>query len=443
MLSILKSKTIFCISLIGLLLSSCDNVNTSSKLLRNPGPLLDKSSIRTSKEGFVSYRNSVNNFSFSFVEEYIKNDSTLDNICLSPISLYSSLAIAGKASKGETQKEILDVLGSDSSTLNLYYPQLFSLLNFERYTETLFGQGDIYSREHISNSIWLNNSISFKDNCLDDLANNFYCHSYSTDFTNNNQLANDSISDFVEKETSNLLKPNFEFDSSTLFVILSCLYLKDLWKFDGSDMSITSDMYEFTNADKTTQKSHFMQDLYKISKPFVNEKFTSFYVTAYGNTKVTFIVPNGNYMIKDLANKENLLKAFNYDYNGFDEKQKIIYHTRCLFPSFEAFSDVELSQILRALGIKKMFTNAADFSSLTNDHAFVNQVKHISKINVDRKGIEGASVTAIQACGSAGPIGGYTEIYQDFVVDRSFAYIISTNNIPVFSGIINHADCNY
>lgn len=442
MLSTFKNKAIFIVSLIGVLLSSCDNINGYPQLLRNPGPLLSKISI-SSNEEFTSYKNSVNDFSFSFIEEYVKNNSGLGNVCLSPISLYSSLAVASKASNGETQREILNVLGSDLSTLDLYYPQLYSLLNFERYTTTFFGKGDICTKEHLSNSIWLNNSASFKENCLEDLANNYYCHSYSADFVENNQLTNNFITNFVEEETSNLLKPNFEFDASTLFVILSCLYLKDLWKYDGSDISLTSDLYEFTNSDKTTQKSHFMQDLYKISKPFVNEKFTSFYVSAYGNTKVTFMLPNDDFELEDIVNKENLLKAFNFDYNGFLPTEKTIYYTRCLFPSFEASTDNELSPILHALGINKMFSCDADFSSLFNGLAFVNQVRHISKINVDKKGIEGASVNAIQACGSSGPIGGYTEVYQDFVVDKCFAYIISTNNVPVFSGIINHSDCTY
>ena len=58
---------------------------------------------------------------------------------------------------------------------------------------------------------------------------------------------------------------------------------------------------------------------------------------------------------------------------------------------------------------------------------------------MNKKGIEGAAVTYMAACGNAGP-GEYTTVYEDFVVNKEFGFILTYSDSVVFSGVITNID---
>ncbi|MDE5547646.1 MAG: serpin family protein, partial [Clostridia bacterium] len=92
--------------------------------------------------------------------------------------------------------------------------------------------------------------------------------------------------------------------------------------------------------------------------------------------------------------------------------------------------------VLKEMGVRALFVDECDFSPITSSPAQVDQIKHITKLTVDRKGIEGAAVTVEPAAGAAGP-GEYKEVYCDYIVDRAFGFVLEKNDIALFSGIIN------
>ena len=127
------------------------------------------------------------------------------------------------------------------------------------------------------------------------------------------------------------------------------------------------------------------------------------------------------------------------DYGGVDDVNKIRYYTRCLFPEFKASFNGEIKEVLKTkFKINSLFDeNDCDFSTLTDDYAYCNEVRHVADLTVNKKGIEGAAVTYIPGCGAAGP-DEYTEVYEDFTVDKSFGFIITDyRNIALFSGVVN------
>ena len=57
------------------------------------------------------------------------------------------------------------------------------------------------------------------------------------------------------------------------------------------------------------------------------------------------------------------------------------------------------------------------------------------KIKIDRKGIEGAAISALVDAGAADDP--YEKVFHDFVVDRSFGYLIRSGRDKIlFSGVI-------
>ena len=99
----------------------------------------------------------------------------------------------------------------------------------------------------------------------------------------------------------------------------------------------------------------------------------------------------------------------------------------------------------RSFGITDLFDrDICDLSSIlpggVNDYgyrAFCTKVQHVTKLSVDRRGIEGAAVTVIpsDAATSAEP---WEEIRTDFVVDGAFGYVLTDSRGTVlFTGVVN------
>ncbi|MDE6104900.1 MAG: serpin family protein, partial [Clostridia bacterium] len=93
--------------------------------------------------------------------------------------------------------------------------------------------------------------------------------------------------------------------------------------------------------------------------------------------------------------------------------------------------------LLKDMGIKALFDkDKCDFSSLSDDKLACSQVRHVTKLQVDKKGIEGAAVTIIQMDGMPAPE--FEEVYLDFAVDRAFGFIITDGDgVQLFSGAVN------
>ena len=97
-----------------------------------------------------------------------------------------------------------------------------------------------------------------------------------------------------------------------------------------------------------------------------------------------------------------------------------------------------MNNLLIENNVSKIFELSNDFYPLSDQEMKVSKIQHTTKLNVNKTGVEGAAVTVVETCGSAGPNEEYTDIYLDFVVDRPFIYFIegSYSNL-LFSGIVN------
>jgi serpin B len=88
------------------------------------------------------------------------------------------------------------------------------------------------------------------------------------------------------------------------------------------------------------------------------------------------------------------------------------------------------------MGIISAFSGSANFSGISDTSLFINMLKHVTNISVDKKGIEAAAATITGMVGSNidTPVN-----YRTIRVDHPFAFIIrdiKTNSI-LFIGAVN------
>lgn len=387
-------------------------------------------------DDFYAFKNKANAFAAKFAPAAYRNDTASTNFVVSPVSVFFALGLAAECSVGETQSEILSALGCSAAELRTNYALLYRSLNVEHTQEGLINDVATGKLE-LSNSVWLDDKLTAKSDCLETLGEQYYCYGRSVDFDGDNRKANNSIQKFIKYKTNGLIDRKYELDESTLFALLNTLYLKDIWNDSGSELTRTAPV-EFTTLDGQKQSTQLLTGYYESGRPHETETYTGFYTTTYNGYRLKFLVPNDGYTVGDVFTEENL-STFNAvtDFRANDDEQQISYYTRCLFPEYTAVYNKDVRNILQnEFGIQSLFDpDRCDFDALTSEQAYCASVTHSVNLTVNRKGIEGAAVTLMGMCGAAGPE--YEQVYLDFKIDKAFGFLLTdSSNTVLFSGVV-------
>lgn len=417
-------------------LSACGNKYdiANSTVLGTPKDVTTLSYSERQSERVKTIAESAEEFAADFASIAYKSYEDNANFAVAPVSVYMALSLAAQCADGNTRSEILSVLG-------VTYEQLVS--GFSDYYRSLFAEyksdGGIIGTITFSNSVWLDNSTRVKQDCVDILADKFSCYSYHAGFYDDNKAANLAVREFVKDNTRGLIDKDFRLSEDTLFALINTLYIKDVWNDFGEDLSLTKP-YEFVNYDKSKTITKLLQGYYRAGKVQEGEGYKTFFTSTYNGNKIKFILPDDRYTVDDIFNAQNLAQINSIkDYMSIDEVNKIRYNTRCLFPEFSAEYDNDIKALLKAMGINDMFSNRdCNYATLTYDGAYCSRVIHTTKLEVDKSGMEGAAVTIIANDATSVPLGKeYEEVYEDFILDRAFAFILTDRyDNTLFSGVV-------
>ena len=413
------------------------------ELLRSPEALSHDYDWNTIKEeGYVAFKNKIAAFSARlsealFASKYEENK----NFVCSPVSIELCIGLAVRCADGETRQELLNLFGVDYQTFNRYYKTFYNELTREWYNH----YGELEAQNLFTNSIWIDDEIDLLDEGLDALRDDYYCYSYHADFNKKNKETNEAMEYFIKDKTKGLLNPKLNLSPETLFVLMNTLYLKDIWNPYGSDLSYAPNTYKFTNMNgSVSNKQLLYNSRYIDGRTIYQDDYSSFYTKTYNGLYLYFIKPNEGKDIREVFNKENIEYVTNYDnYVLIDDDKKEVYHTNCAFPEYKADIDVDLMELFKKeFDVTTLFTmGECNFSNIINSKkVYVDGIRHIAKLDVNKKGIEGAAVTYMPVAGDAGPLEGYEYIYETFVVDKEFGFILTYQNSIMFSGVVTNID---
>lgn len=372
-------------------------------------------------------------FSGKLAKVCLDNLESEKNVVMSPASIFSALALVAECTNGNTRKEILDAIGMSYDVLEKNYARFYQSLNEKEQSTNKI-------KSKLTNSLWLNKNYIFKEDCLSSLASKYFCYSHSVDYSDIDYVSK-YISDFIAKQTNNFLKPPLQLDDAIVFLLLNTLYIKDAWNALGNDLKYTDKEYQFKDYNNQIISRQFLKGDYKIGRAIYKENYKQFY-TKTNEYTLTFIVPQNGNTIEEVFTSEVISNVRNNEYifsNHLSEKDQLeTYYTRCLFPEFSAESILPLKNIFLSLGVQDLFDwMYADFTNISSDKLVCSNATHYAKLVVDKKGIEGAAATIIEvAPGSTPP---EKEIYEDFLVDESFGFVITNSRgVNLFSGIIRN-----
>ena len=389
-------------------------------------------------EEYDAFLTKVQDFSYK-LSEYVYEDYEEDNnFVISPYSVFMALAMTVESTNGTSREEILNALNMSYEELYMYVKNLYSDHKKEFKGENMLGNKFVQGLEDINNSIWVEEGLTLKEDTMNSLADNFYVSTYKVPFVNNIDKANQAFRSYIKNATRGLIDKDFNISNETIFMLVNTYYLKDIWDENIKELSFTKETYNFINFDESTTNTKLLMGDYFDGKPYETEMFKTATTRTNHGYRIKFILPQDGYTVEDIYTREVLKEVSENDaYLAVDDVNMEMNHTKCYFPEYDAEYDGDIRNALsEKFGIKSVFNiDTADFTSLVDGPAFIQQVLHQTKLTVNRYGIEGAAVTVQNVCGSAGP-GPYTNVYHTFVVDKAFAFIITDYlGTVVFSGV--------
>lgn len=365
-----------------------------------------------------------NEFALKLVGKLYKDKSF---IC-SPLSLQFALGMVNAGARGATSDEICAMLGygaQDPDAVNVYAKVLADALS----------SVDKSTRMDIANVLVYNThddkggGIRLKDEYVKAL-NKYYDAGIETfDFTTENQQALGRINGWCAEKTNGMIPSILgQVSPLALCYILNAVYFKGVWanKFNKSSTR-EQDFHPEKGASKKVEMMHITEDFAYSS----NETWKTL-TMPYGNKafRLTAFLPQSGKTVSDVLAK--------LDASALDFATRRAYFDEIIvaFPKFETESELPLNDILKELGMKKVFkSGAADLKGMCESASNVSNVFQKAKIKLDEEGTEAAAVTVVQ-------VDGCTAIPNPpepkrFIADHPFLYVIT----EVSTGAVIFAGC--
>ena len=330
-----------------------------------------------------------------------------ENLCLSPYSIQSALAMTFAGADGETRTEMARVLHftADASAVAASFASLqHSLEEMSAKTAELvkkskeFGGPSEPITLAIANKLFAQQGYGFRPAFLSLVKENFGAAFEPVDFVKNASAATQHINEWVADQTHNRIRdliPGGALNETTRLVLADALYLKAPWANEFS-----------SNA--TQPETFHVRGGSGINVPTMQKKSEHFgYAKREGYTVVSLPYEGNDLQFLVLLPDEvNGLHALESKLSGDMLAGCAKLQTRDIdlhLPKFKLEPPtVALAEKFEALGMKSAFDKpqgSANFDKMAprtpKDYLYISQIFHKTFIAVDEKGTEAAAATAV------------------------------------------------
>ena len=345
------------------------------------------------------------------------------NTLISPLSVLCALAMTANGAEEETLQQIETVLGITTEDLNLY---LYS------YMKNL-PQGDKYKLS-LANSIWFTEDERFTVNqdFLQANADYYGADIYKAPF---NEQTKKDINNWVKQNTDEMIPEILDrVPVDAIMYLVNALAFEAEWSAIYEKNQVREGV--FTKEDNTKQNVDFM---YGSEGTYLEDENAAGFMKYYKGGKYAFVamLPDEGVSVSDYIAS---LTGESVNALLTNPQHTTVYTA---IPKFETEYSVEMSEILKNMGMPKAFDpNNAEFEGLGTSNAgniFISRVLHKTFISVGEKGTKAGAATVVEmADGAATEPQEPKEVY----LDRPFVYMLidCENNIPFFIGTMMDVD---
>jgi serine protease inhibitor len=363
-----------------------------------------------------SYQPDTGSYSFDFnlFRQAVKEGGAT-NLVLSPLSAKIALAMAYNGATGETREQMARVLGFEGMSLEEVNRRMSQLMDELENA----GRG---VQVDIANSMWANSPIE-KDFAA--RVSEWYgaqAQSVEAWDATTIERMNAWVSDNTGGRITRMVN---DVDPITILILLNALYFKAQWA-RGFDPALTEDA-DFHLPDGTAAQVSMMhqsgeyeyyenEDLQMVALPYKG-----------GRMDMCIILPREG---KDLS---SMLESLDSAKWGQLTGRLTEGEGNIALPGFKVAYEKELSDTLKALGMKQAFVDGLQGIAQVRGPVFIGKVLQKTWMEVNEEGTEAAAATEVDILARAVPEPPFT-----MTVDCPFIFVIRDNRTgaPLFLGTI-------
>ncbi len=321
---------------------------------------------------------SLDPFTRSLYEQLAKQPG---NLTVSPASIDAALLLALAGAKGETADEIASVLKLTEAER----ADLAKALAQYRSANTKDKSAAVVA---IANSAWVQKGFSIVEAYRRLLETSGGASFHTVDFAKNLPGAIQEINAWVDEATRHKITELLTadaIDSSARLVLANAIYFRGKWQQPFSeDATQKQPFHRPGKPDVDVPLMHLNESL-----RYLETDTYQAIELGYEGTPHAMIVwlPR---KLDGLAELEKLVTTGAASLEGLHRADVNVF-----LPKFKIRTNVPLKKVLQALGIQRAFTDAADFSGISNEPLLISAVVHQALVEVDETGTEAAAATAV------------------------------------------------
>ena len=341
-----------------------------------------------------------------------------ENLMVSPLSLELALAMAANGAKGETQAQLL---------------ALFDAPSIEELNRNLHGYTAALGEDcRISNSIWIRQQVMEPDPAFLQINADYYsAEIYEAPFDGTTVT---DVNDWVQRSTDGMIQKFMDrVDPLDRMYLLNAVCFDAKWQEPYRDGAVQQET--FTAQSGAEQAADMMTST---ERTYFADDHAQGFIKNYEDGRYRFaaIRPNDGVDLFDYLEEvtgEHLRQLLSESRGG-------TVLTR--IPRFSSTKELDLKEVLQALGVTAAFEDRADFSGMgqSPDGLLISAVTQKTFIEVTPEGTRAAAATGLTMAGKSM----VQEEIHTVYLDRPFLYMIldGETGLPVFMGIVTDLSGN-
>uniref|UniRef100_A0A2C9GU67 Serine protease inhibitor (serpin) 10 n=1 Tax=Anopheles culicifacies TaxID=139723 RepID=A0A2C9GU67_9DIPT len=346
-----------------------------------------------------------------------------ENVVISPFSIGACLSLAAMGAGGLTADEMYSVLEygtpKEKQTVASNYARLMARLATD-------------STVNVANKIYVMQNYAVKSTFNEIATGSFRSEAETVNFADS-VVAAKKINGWVEDKTNNKIKDLISpdaLDELSRMVLVNAVHFKGTWTYQF-DPSLTRP-FPFWLNDTESRDVPMMN----IKKHFAYNNFEQLGFAAlelpYSGSDMTMMIllPNERTGLAALEEKLPSLNLAELATQMHNQEVEVF------LPKFKVEFSRDLNDDLTALGMGRMFSDAAEFPDLLeqNEPLKVSKVVHKAFIEVNEEGTEAAAATGMIMMMRCMPMHPY------FTVDHPFLYVLRHQQMIYFVGRVAKVD---
>lgn len=364
----------------------------------------------------------IGTFSTSMMQALLTGLDGKNGVC-SPVNLYLALSMLAECTGGESQAQLLSLLGAES--IEMLRTRADALWNSSCYDD---GQ----TQSSLGASLWLREDIDYRPETIDTLAQIYRASSFQGDM--GSETMNEALQGWLSEQTGGLLDDaarNITLSPQTVIALSSALYFRACWENQFPESLTQAQVFHAPDGDMTCDFLHQNE----VSAYYPGEKFEATKLRFRNGGAMWLVLPRDGFTPESLLTDDETMRFLAAPAARETVEWPIL---ELALPKFDTAQEQSLIDALQALGVTDVFDAVkSDFSPLAQsrmDGLALTEATHAARVKIDEEGCEGAAFTVLAVSESAA----LSEQARTLVFDRPFLFLVTADNEqPLFAGIVN------